>query len=144
MIYCPATLVWHQFSFVHPRFSYYPKYTLQIKKGCDVFYQSTRGTCALYLGQQPMYSTDVQFLHQSTGRLPVPGYTNINAYLWPVKKAKHSDNPRGSRIKPTFSYEGIHTWVDIGHAVVYYARATHSFIAGIKYRYCLVVGVNLE
>ena len=54
-----------------------------------------------------IYSTAIQFLHQSTVRLPVPGCKNTHG--WHVKKqANHSNDPRSLRIYVTFSCEVIH------------------------------------
>ena len=66
-----------------------------------------------YLGKYPgnkdkmAYSRDNQFLHQSTGHLPVPGC--INTHGLHVKKANHIDDLSSLRIEASFSCEVIHS-----------------------------------
>ena len=74
------------------------------------------------------YSTDILFLHQSTGRLPVHGCTNTHGLHVNRNKAKHINDARSLRTKATFSCEVNHasmhhagpgTWLATGHVVVY-------------------------
>ena len=80
------------------------------------------------------YTSTVQtfnlFLHQSTGRLPVPVFV------------KHQWLTCNKNKPSAFSCEPIHAftpenWVVIGRAVVYYAQPAHIFSAEIKCRHCM-------
>ena len=39
----------------------------------------------------------------------------------------------------SFIHPGLRSWVTIGRAVVYHARAAHAFSAGIKCRHCIYI-----
>ena len=86
------------------------------------------------------YSADIQFLHQSTGRLPVPG---CETPMDNVSKNKPSTSVTHVACESRLlSIERLSmslcpgNWVAIGSAVVYHAQASHVFSAGIMCRHC--------
>ena len=87
-----------------------------------------------------VYSTEIRFLYQSTGRLWVPGCRDNHVYM-SNKYAKHIYDSRflESKLRSALS-SPMHpcpgNWAAIGHAVVHNAHAAHAFIAGIKCRHC--------
>ena len=77
------------------------------------------------------YSTDIQFLHQSTGRMPVPDCTNT--YGLTCKKYPKRINAQSKlQIKVRSEYR-----VAIGRAVVKYSQTARTFTAEIKCRHCM-------
>ena len=85
-----------------------------------------------------IYSTDIKFLHRSTGRLPMPGFIKRHAMV-SGRYSKHINDKCSLRMRTVFSYKVIHTYMSrtYGHTVVYNARAAHAFGAGIKCRHCI-------
>ena len=80
-----------------------------------------------------MYSTDVSSLHQSTGRLSVPGYPTPKDYMSKDKPMTHVDCESRTRSIVRSSMPTCQdNWMSTGRAVVYYAQTAHPFRVGIK------------
>ena len=97
-------------------------------------------TANTYIHKTLRYSTDIKFLHQSTGCLPLPGCA------WLTCQKNKPNSPMAhvtckSKLRSVLK-SSMHpcpeSWVAIGRVVVYYARVARAFSAGIKCRHCTV------
>ena len=81
--------------------------------------------------KDPSYSTAIQFLHQSTGRLPVPGCTNTHG--WQVKSKPSTSlihvawESKLHSVVRSFMHPWQGDYLVIGRTVVCYAWAAQAF-----------------
>ena len=91
-----------------------------------------------------IYSSDILFLHQSTGGLPVPGFKTLVDSMSTNKPSTSLTHVACETKLHSVVTSSMHpclgNCVAIGHAVVYHARAAHAFRAGIKCRHCTLHG----
>ena len=94
------------------------------------------------------YSSDILFLHQSTGGLPVAGCKTLVDSMSTSKPSSSMTNVACETKLHSVVTSSMHpclgNCVAIGHAVVYHARTAHAFRAGIKCRHCIFLIYALE
>ena len=87
-----------------------------------------------------IYSTDVKFLHQSSGCLPVPGFKDqwITCQKHRIKTSTThiACGSKQRSVVRLYMHPFPGNWLAIGRAVAYYTRTAHSFSAEIKCWHC--------
>ena len=88
------------------------------------------------------WNTDIQFLHKSTGRLPVPGCTNTHGLHVKMGQAHQlpcdvACDPKLRSVVRSSMHPCPRNWVAIGRMVVFYAQAANAFRVRIKCRHCM-------